>query len=432
MRLLALHSYSRNGPRSKVTRLLSFPLNVTPEANLLLACINVTAPVEEKSERIAALVQQPIDWKRFTHLVILHGLVSLVCPVLKSKVGPHGIPLDIFASLRFAELANASKAEQNATELAVLMDRFDTAGIAAIVFKGPALSVLAFGNAMTRSYSDLDILVHPPNVVAAAEILISAGYHAHTYNREVFESGLFHNKSEDFYSDHTGVDLHWTLQDSWFPFGPDEDALWSRTEAFVLKGREFRTLGAADHLLFLCVHASKHGWPNLASVVDIAALLKARPEVDLKALIDEARRLGFGRIVLVGLSLAHKLAGAALQEKALIIIQRDHAAIGAAEHISGRLIRQFERPAGVSRLMVVVSTLESGTDKLRLLMRYGFTPVGDDYAKLPLARPLYPLYYLIHPLRLFAKVTSMVARRVAAAIASRLAGGVDSEETRRM
>jgi hypothetical protein len=338
-------------------------------------------------------------------------LASLVCPHLRPEVG---IPVQAFAALRLLDLTNIGKTQLYSSELARLIGLFTSAEIPTIVLKGPALSLLAYGNISARDYSDLDILVHPSDAVAASELLILAGYGINSYNRKVYESGFFHNKSENFYSERASVDLHWTLQDVWFPFGPDEEALWSRTETFALNGGDFRTLAAADHLLFLCVHASKHGWPTIASVVDIAALLTARPELDLVALINEATRLRFRRVVLLGFFLAHRLGGTPLGNEVCRIIKRDLAMCKLTEQISARLLTQSQRQSAFDRWLVVASTLESRSARLRMFFTHTLNPTADDYARLPLPRALYSSYYIIRPLRLAAELTSTITKQTVA------------------
>jgi hypothetical protein len=378
---------------------LSQQISTTPEAALLLACINVSSSSEDKSAAVDHLIRQPLDWDQFVQMVATHGLASIVCPVLKPKAGGNGVPSQAFAKLRYLDLAIAEKAARNARELVGLMTRFEAAGISALVFKGPALSVVAYGNPLLRDYSDLDILVHRSNVPLAAEVLMSNGFEVTTYNRKVFESGFFHNKSENFYSNQASVDLHWTLQDRWFPFGPDEQVLWSRTESFALNGHELRTLGAADHLLFLCVHAAKHGWPNLAYVVDIAAFLTAHPKLNVFLLTEDRERLGYKRVALLAFSLAQQLAGARLGREVPHILRKSSVRKLTAD-ISSRLLLQSHPQSTYKRWKTVAATLESRSAQIRMFTLHTLTPVSDDYVRFPLRSAFYPLYYLIRPFRL--------------------------------
>ncbi len=406
--------------------------SLSAEAALLLACIDTSRTQEEKDALIANLLRRCMDWSRFSRMTMTHRLVSLVCRNLGSGPAPNGVPFEIFAGLRFCYLSNALKSDQSAVELVELMREFDAAGLPALVLKGPALSLMVYGDVSTRDYFDIDILVRRADAVAACELMISAGFRARTYNREAFESGFFRNTSDEFSSDRINrlIDLHWKTRAWYFPFGPDEDRLWSRTERVLLKGYRLRTLGAADHVLFLCAHASKHGWPDLASVADIAGLLRARPDLDLRTLIEEAARLRLRRIVLLGLSLAHRLAGAALPEDILGIIRGHRVVCALREQISAQLLSRLEPPTELRKWMVVLRTLELPRDRLRLLLSLGLTPTGGDHARLGLPRALYPLYYLMRPLRLTGTAIAMMARRVAG-LDGRPADGSGETETAR-
>jgi hypothetical protein len=299
------------------------------------------------------------------------------------------------------------------------MNQLDGAEVPALVLKGPALALIAYGGISARKYIDIDVLVRERDAAAAAETLIAAGYRGRTYDRQAFESGFFRNTSDEFASERGAclVDLHWKVSDWYFPFGPDEDAMWSRTERVNLKGHALLTLGAGDHLLFLCAHASKHGWPDLLSVADIAALLRSRPSLDLRALIEEAARLHFKRMVLLGLLLAHRLARAALPEDVLGVINKDSAVTALGEGISTRLLAQSGTPSELERWAVVLRTIERPRDRLQVLLSLVLLPTTSDHASLRLPRSLYPLYYLVRPLRLAGRGATMMARRARRRIA---------------
>jgi hypothetical protein len=388
---------------------LSQQISTTPEAALLLACINVSSSREDKSAAVDRLIRQPFDWNRFVQMVAAHGLASIVCPILKPKTGGNGVPSEAFAKLRYLDLAIAEKAARNARELVGLMTGFGAAGIPALVFKGPALSVVAYGNPLIRDYSDLDILVHRSDVQLAAEVLMSNGFAVTTYNRKVFESGFFHNKSENFYSNQASVDLHWTLQDRWLPFGPDERALWSRTENFVLNGREIQTLNAVDHLLFLCVHACKHGWPNLASVVDIARLVTTYPRQVLQTAIHAATHLRFRRSVLLSMALIHNLTGALTSEEVLTAVIEDASVARLEKQIASRLVRESPFLSTFSRWTSAIHTADHVRDKFAVITKQLFMPIVDDHTRLSLPRRFYLLYYVMRPLRLTGKVAVIMA-----------------------
>jgi hypothetical protein len=387
------------------------------EGDLLLASIDASRTPEERDAGIRDLLGQKLDWNLLTRMTVTHRLVPMICPSLGLR--PALVPFETFAGLRLCYLSNWSMAERCAGDLVKLFSEFKTAGVSAIALKGPTLSLMAYGDISTRQYFDLDVLVRASDVVTVAEVLNSAGYRGRTYDRDAFQIGFFRNTSDEFGTEGSPclIDLRWKIADWYFPFGPDEDALWSRTETIRLKGYEVPTLGAADHLLFLCAHASKHGWPDLLSVADIAALLRARPGLDLHALIEEAERLHFKRMVVVGLLLAHRLARAPLPRDILGLIKEDPAANALGDRICERLLGRWEAPSELGRWIVALRTIERPRDRLRVLLSLGLLPTASDHASLRLPRSLYPLYYLVRPLRLAGRGAAMMARRASRRIA---------------
>jgi hypothetical protein len=380
------------------------------EAELLLASIDVSITLAERRAVILGLIRKGLDWNRLNRMIVTHRLTPLVYPNLSSKPISDGVPFEALLALRVHYLSCAYHTVRIANEAVRLMGLLEGGGIPALILKGPALSLMAYGGVSMREYGDLDLLVHRDDLVAAAELLISAGYSPRTWDREAFESGFFGNTSDDFATagGKSVVDLHWGILTWYFPFGPDEGGLWSRGETIHIEGNELRMPAATDHLLFLCAHASKHGWHDLASVADIAALMQARPEIDLGALIDEATRLHSRRMLLLGLYLAHRLAHAALPDTVLRILKGDSSVIALGEQICTRMLAGAELPGKLARLRTTIKTIERRSDRLRFVLSLGLQPTTGDCAMVRFPRALYPLYYLVRPFRVVRKGHAML------------------------
>jgi hypothetical protein len=390
-------------------------MNIAPssaEAQLLLASIDVSSTSAERSGVILGLIRKGLDWNRLNRMIVTHRLTPLVYSNLSSKRISDGVPFEALLALRVHYLSYASHTVRIANEAVRLLGLLEGGGIPALILKGPALALMAYGGVSMREYGDLDLLVHRDDLVPAAELLISAGYSPRTWDREAFESGFFSNTSDDFATvgGKSVVDLHWGILTWYFPFGPDEDALWSRSETIRIEGNELRMLAATDHLLFLCAHASKHGWHDLASVADIAALMQARPEIDLGALIDEATRLHSRRILLLGLYLAHHLAHAALPDTVLRILNGDSSVNALGEQICARMMSGAELPGKLAKLRMTLKTIERRSDRLRFVLSLGLQPTTGDYAIVRFPRALYPLYYLVRPFRVVRKGHAMLGQ----------------------
>jgi hypothetical protein len=375
---------------------------------LLRACIANPVEAAGRDDLLLAGAWSDLDWNRLIRTAVAQGVMPLLYRYLNLRGCP--IPAQARVELHARFQANALRSAQIAHELARLMELFEANGIPALSFKGPLLSLMAYGDVSMRQFVDLDVLVPKSHVPHAASLLISSGYRARTYDREGFEADFFRNTSDEFVQLRglSVVDLHWELLPWFFPFGPDNETLWSRSEQIELDGQQVKTLGSSDLLLFLCVHAAKHGWPDLASVADVAALLRAR-EIDLDAILAEASRLRSYRMLLVGLYLVHRLMRVKLPEAVLKRIFGDSKAIVLGGRIADRLMAGRE-PGPLNSWQVALGAIERPRDRIRFVVNLGLLPTAGDRAAVVLPRALYPLYYLVRPLRLAVKGTALMRR----------------------
>ena len=128
------------------------------------------------------------------------------------------------------------------------------------------------------------------------------------------------------------VDVHWKVTPRSFRFAPGEEEFWRRARDVELEFGTVSAVAAVDLLLYVCVHAAKHGWVELGSICDVAETLRARPGIDLKAILNEATALRSRRMFLTGVYLAHELVGAPVPEDLLADASRrsSRAGIGKA------------------------------------------------------------------------------------------------------
>jgi hypothetical protein len=323
------------------------------------------------------------------------------------------VPSKVLAELHINYRANTHYAATKARELAELVSLFAANEIPVLAFKGPVLALMAYGDIAMRQYIDksidLDLLVKKRDVPRAAELLISAVYRPRTYDREAFAADFFQNTSDEFLprGSRSVVDLHWKPLAWYFSFGPDEEDLWSRSESIRFEGQAVRTLAPLDLLHLLCVHASKHGWPTLASVAEIAALLRAKPQIDLAALCENAVSSHAERMIRLGLYLAYRLAGTCLPEDMFGCVINDPKVVALGERIIARMFRRLEPPGegSLSSWRIALATIERPRDRVHYFVNLSL-PTGGDWNALPLRRRLYPLYYLLRPFRIVMQIKS--------------------------
>lgn len=305
--------------------------------------------------------------------------------------------------LKAAHNLNALRNIYLADALKRLLAALDNAGIAALSFKGPLLAKIAFGDLALRVFSDLDILVRERDVPRSADLLRNLGYAAETYDAEAFRSGFF-DAVEGGFRNRQGpvlVDLHWRLSPGSYPFGPDGEEVWERSVREELDGVELRTLAHDDLLLYLCVHASRHGWASLKHVCDVAHLVRAG-NLDWEAVIARAGRTRCLRMLRTGLLLASDLLGTPVPPDVIAAARSDRGAASLAASLGVGLLDSLNSDSEPARgeFRVSVGAIERAGDKVRYCAVRALRPTMLDWQFRPLPRRLYPLYYLVRPLRI--------------------------------
>lgn len=150
------------------------------------------------------------------------------------------------------------------------------AGIDHLFVKGPALGVQTTGDATSRGRGDIDVVVRPEDLGAAADRLLAAGWsvrEGYTVDRRTwawrhqlratYELGLEGRLGR--------LDLHWRLDPTYAAL-PSFEELWSRHVRVDIGPLEVPTLAGPDAFAHALRHAAKDGWSSLRSLVDIARL----------------------------------------------------------------------------------------------------------------------------------------------------------------
>lgn len=343
-------------------------------------------------------------------LALHEGVMPLVWRYLDSN--PQcPVPEPFNRELRFHYHGNALRNETLWKEMLRITGLLEHHGVPIIAFKGPVLAASAYGGLAMRQFSDLDVLVERSCMPAAAELLAGQGFVPERAAIEVVGDEFFQAAEILFVKpgSATAIDVHWGMMPRYFPFVPDADAMRRRVVRLAWEAGEAPILSPHDQMLMLCAHGTKHGWPTLGSVADIAAAL--RTGIDWPALLDEATAVGAHRMLLLAIALAHELLGARAPGFVLDAANGDRA----VSAMVPRLIRSLFVGNSEARLpffndwMVPLLTIGSSRARLRYVIDRVFAPTYDDWQFLRLRRPLFPLYYLLRPVRLAIEQTPRLA-----------------------
>ena len=390
---------------------LRLALSSGSEAELALCCASVAASGRGAAGAYA-LLGQPIDWERLARFAVRHGILPLVHQTLTSAFDG-AMPADAARNISLQFKANAMRNLFLARELIRLTASLQRAGVATLAFKGPALAVSVYGSVSLRQFVDLDLLVHPEQVVQATGVLHAEGYVApRGYDtREIGRRGAFETSMVKP-DGRICIDLHWRLAEPYFPLSMDGEELWQRAMRVEIEGGEVSTFGFEDHLLYLCGHGARHGWETLGGICDLAQLMRTAP-LDWGRVCNRAEHLGARRMLLLGLLLAHDLLDAQVPERLLEAARRDRAVVGAARTFVRYAADTASAGPGLyQRWSIPARMIERPGERIRYLAARALFPSADDHGFVRLPPALAPLYYVLRPLRIALKQSRAAMRRL--------------------
>ncbi len=366
----------------------------------------------ENAMRVRVLAQHDIDWEFLLRTASDNGIAPLLYRHLNATC-PETVPKETLDRLRDDFNDNSRRNLFLTRELLDLLHLFETHQIPAVPFKGPVLAASVYKNLALREFSDLDLMIHKQHVAKARDLLISQGYRPQFDLNDSQEAAYVCWYPAHCFERDDGkvvVDLHWAITPRDFRFPLDPASFWGHLEPVSLSGKEVMTLNPENLLLILCVHGGKHGWERLGWICDIAELIHIRKEIDWRKVLDQAGKLKSERMLFLGLYLASDLLGALLPAEIRARVNSDLAVKSLAAQVSERLFRE-----------VPTSVLEGWRfqvkmrDRLRDGCRYCFglvmTPTGLELTLVALPAFLFPLYYVLRPMRLAVKYGARIIKQ---------------------
>jgi hypothetical protein len=291
---------------------LDGPSPTARAGGLLLAALTPSgraASLPSAPQDLAAVLSPSaldLDWTAFLDLVARHRVTSLVAarlPSLADLGAPEGVVARFEERRRRAAMANLRMIAE-ARSVGRLLE---TGGLRALHLKGPALSVVAFGEATLRDGRDVDLLVAPEDVAHADRLLLAAGHRRIKPDDRYGPLSRFYARyaHERVYVSPGGVAIEVKsrlhgLTGLWSPSAAD---LFAEAVTVDVAGEGLATIGPAHLLPYLALHGAHHGWFRLKWLADVAALLAlsggrvdALPEgartAILEAVLHSHRRLG--------------------------------------------------------------------------------------------------------------------------------------------
>lgn len=386
---------------------------IGPEWGLLLRAVRAD-PWSSTDKPGATLVQEGLDWFGLLRRAERHGVVPLLHRYLVQATAG-SVPPDFLHQLsdRFDNIARRNLFLTG--ELLKCMDLLGEHGIPAVPFRGPVLAACAYGDFALRQFDDLDVLLHEQHVRQARDLLVSLGYQPEFQLNRAQEAAFLRSQAHFKVTRDAGllnVELHWRMAEDYFSFPLDIQPLWQRLEVVSVAGRDIKTLSAEDLLLTLCVHGAKHLWARLQWLSDVARLIDARPEMDWGWVMDRAAALRSERMLYLGLVVASELLGVILPQGVLDRMRADPVVGALARQVCQWMFTDRSGTLGsLEQVRFHLQARERWQDRMRYCIRLAFTTTPGDWDAVHLPSSLFPLYYLLRPVRLFVSYGQSALRR---------------------
>jgi putative nucleotidyltransferase-like protein len=265
---------------------------------------------------------------------------------------------------------------RNATifeEVRQLGTRFESAGLGALVLKGPWLAYAAYPHRGTRPIGDLDLCVRPADYTRTLAALGGMGYRACAPAPPDGEAALrqshFKGQVRLVAPHRTMIELHLRLVNLGLP-SDDEDWVWHSARSIADWG--MRTPSPEAMLLHLLLHANQHAYAVLRLLEDIRwALLRDGPTLNWELLLGRIGAIRARRSCYHSLLLARELVGAEVPEGPLLRLRPGHVARSVFDVMWNlKAVRRLEAPRPAQELeapKMALLEIGSSRDKLRYL-----------------------------------------------------------------
>lgn len=369
------------------------------------------AATEEVLRAIAAGASSPsawqpgtlagVDWAAVPDALRRHGLQTLGAARLGSA--RERIPGPVWERIGQDALDARAAALGMFAELRRVMEALRESGVDAMAYKGSVMAWDAYGDLGARPFVDLDVLVRPGDTDCALAALDAAGY-ARVAHDTPARDAWFRRVDGDYQLVHRDsgllVELHVRALSRRFGPGVETDALWRRRRVIAIGGIELAAPGLDDALFLHLVHGAKHRWERLEWVAATAALLRQRGG-DVSPLLRDPYHAP--RAVLLGVWLAHEIAGAPLAPAthAAIALDAEVAPLAAAAraHLAAPSSAD-DREETAAKLAFNLRVQRGVAARARFIYRWVSWPSPEDWSAVSLPDWMFGAYRLLRPLRL--------------------------------
>jgi len=267
-------------------------LGLGPEFSLLARCCRWNFATAEGNSR--PHLPADLDWDQLAALARRHRVQGLVWNALAQRADQ--LPAETVEALSSDARTIAATNLAIAAECHELQQAFLQAGVPLMFVKGLTVGALAYRSPMLKMGWDIDLLVDPLGLAAAADLLIARGFSLRLpASLAQLQSWHVWSKESVWALDGSlHVELHTRLADN-KRLIPRIDVHSSQQMVGVAQGVSLPTLAEDELFAYLAIHGASSAWFRLKWISDFAALLQGRTGEEMGRLYGRSQDLGAGR-----------------------------------------------------------------------------------------------------------------------------------------
>lgn len=369
---------------------------VAPEMRFVLAAVRRDAGAARARADAAAAVA---DWSRVAQLAAANDVAWWVARALPPDAVPEAVHEWLGDAARNVALASLA----GTRELSALVRLLEAAGVRAVAYKGPALSVDVHGDAGARGFTDLDLLVAERDRDRALRALLAAGYRSpagYTPAEERFYSA-WEGVAQLARGAELPVELHWRCQAPRYGGPQDPADVVARAVPCDVAGGRVLVPAPVDLAVLLALHGVKHAWQSLLWVADFTASM-LRPSFDWALLDQRAGEWRVRRAMAEALLVAHDLLALEVPDAWLRVALADAPVRRLATAACGRILGAagVEDVGQPSTARYDLQWLDGSWAKLRYLALAAALPTPQERKMARFPDALLPLAYPVRAWRL--------------------------------
>ena len=412
---------SQKQARLEVGRAHNQPVTVPPpihallplEARLLI--LSAQSRLDAASTaRLRQTIEEGVVWARFFRIAHAHGVHPLVARTLLG-CGADLMPSREQEVLRGWLHRTFGRNLQLIRGLGEILSSFKTTGIPAVCLKGPGLALRAYGGLEARACNDLDVIVPPGNLARASALLLDLGFerifpHLTPEERAFFLRGFGHHETFLRQRDRLAVELHWSLGHEELGAASVSDLIWERCEQVGAEGVLLPVMPRVETVLYQARHAGQHWWNVLRHLCDFHETAQQLQPGDWETVVAEAKRSRHSAVLGVTALLVREYFGTAIPGpiERLFGLKGIDRAVHWQAGLASRCLAANLREGAWQRPPVLLGGMRqpgliAWVRQLAPLLVAVSRPCIHERNWVWLPAPLWPLYYLIRPVRLGLK-----------------------------